>query len=145
MTSTIPSKYSLNITQSVILTILDKIQVPHTITTTSSYPASFSWQHLPTDILYICLYSLFSFVHFLPQERRLREGRGLCFPVSCFLFLFFKDFIYLFIIDIERKRERERGRDTGRGRSRLHASSPMRDSIPGLQDHTLGQRQALNH
>ena len=38
----------------------------------------------------------------------------------------------------ERERERERGRDTGRGRSRLHAGSPMWDSIPGLQDHTLG-------
>ena len=45
----------------------------------------------------------------------------------------------------ERERERERGRDTGRRRSRLHAGSPMRDSIPGLQDHALGQRQALNH
>ncbi|XP_048961711.1 transmembrane protein 222 isoform X1 [Canis lupus baileyi] len=34
----------------------------------------------------------------------------------------------------------ERGRDTGRGRSRLHAGSPTRDSIPGLQDRALGQR-----
>ena len=40
--------------------------------------------------------------------------------------------------------ERERGRDTGRGRSRLHAGSPTWDSIPGLQDHALGQRQVLN-
>ena len=46
-------------------------------------------------------------------------------------------FIHLFI----HERERERGR----GRSRLHAGSPTRDSIPGLQDHALGQRQALNH
>ena len=38
----------------------------------------------------------------------------------------------------------ERGRDTGRGRSRLHARSPTPDSIAGLQDHALGQRQALN-
>ena len=45
-------------------------------------------------------------------------------------FFFFK--IYLFIYD--RHRERERSRDTGGGRSRLHAGSPMRDSIPGLQD-----------
>ena len=37
-------------------------------------------------------------------------------------------------------RERERGRDTGRGRSR----SPTWDSIPGLQDRALGQRQAPN-
>ena len=39
--------------------------------------------------------------------------------------------------------EKERGRDTGRGRSRLHAGSPTRDSILGLQDRALGQRQAL--
>ena len=44
----------------------------------------------------------------------------------------------------ERERERERGRDTGGGRSRLHARSLMRDSILGLQDCALGQRQALN-
>ena len=55
-----------------------------------------------------------------------------------FIFLRF----YLFIH--ERHRERERGRDTGRGRSRLHARSPMQDSILGLQDQALGQRQALN-
>ena len=44
---------------------------------------------------------------------------------------------YLFIHEKHRE-ERERGRDTGRGRSRLHAGSPTRDSIPGLQDHALG-------
>ncbi|CAK7320650.1 hypothetical protein VULLAG_LOCUS22782 [Vulpes lagopus] len=38
----------------------------------------------------------------------------------------------------------ERGRDTGRGRSRLYAGSLTRDSIPGLQDRALGQRQVLN-
>ena len=54
-----------------------------------------------------------------------------------FFFFFFK---ILFIYD----RHRERGRDTGRGRSRLHAGSPMCDPIPGPQDHSLGQRQALN-
>ena len=60
---------------------------------------------------------------------------------------------YLFIhethththIHTHTERERERRRDTGRGRSRLHAGSPMWDSIPGLQDHALGLRQALNH
>ena len=55
------------------------------------------------------------------------------------MFLFFKDF-YLFMTDTHR----ERGRDTGRGRSRLHAGSPMGDSILGLWDHTLGQRQTFN-
>ena len=38
----------------------------------------------------------------------------------------------------------ERGRDIGRGRSKLHAGNPMWDSIPGHQDHNLGQRQTLN-
>ena len=42
-------------------------------------------------------------------------------------------------------RDRERGRDMRRGRSRLHAGSLKWDSIPGLQDHALGRRQALNH
>ncbi|XP_048969991.1 ATP-dependent RNA helicase DHX8 isoform X1 [Canis lupus baileyi] len=41
----------------------------------------------------------------------------------------------------QRESERERGRDIGRGRSRLHAGSPTWDSIPGLQDRALGQRQ----
>ena len=42
------------------------------------------------------------------------------------------------------QRERESGRDTGRGRSRLHAESPTRDSIPGLQDRALGCKAVLN-
>ena len=46
--------------------------------------------------------------------------------------------------DTHRERERERGRDTGRGRSRLHAGTPMWDSIPGLQDHVLSLRQTFN-
>ena len=53
---------------------------------------------------------------------------------------FFKDFIYLF----KRERERERaGRDTGRGRSRLHARTPMRDSIPGPRGPALSRRRTL--
>ena len=39
-------------------------------------------------------------------------------------------------------RDTERGRDK---RSRLHARNSMRDSIPGLWDHTLNRRQMLNH
>ena len=54
-------------------------------------------------------------------------------PHFIFIF-FFKDSLYLF----EREREREREK------SRLHAGCLTWDSIPGLQDHTLGQRQALN-
>ena len=44
----------------------------------------------------------------------------------------------------ERERERERVRHTGGGRSRCHVGSPTWDSIPGLQDHTLSQRQMPN-
>ena len=51
----------------------------------------------------------------------------------CFYYFFLR--FYLFRRDIQR------GRDTDRGRSRLHAGSPMWDSIPGLQDHTPGCRQ----
>ena len=42
------------------------------------------------------------------------------------------------MIDRERERERQRHR---RREKRLQARSPMQDSIPGLQDHTLGQRR----
>ena len=42
------------------------------------------------------------------------------------------------------ERHAERGRDVGRGRNRLHAGSPMLDSIPWLRDHALSQRQTLN-
>ena len=44
-----------------------------------------------------------------------------------------------------RDRERQRDRDIRRGRSRFHAGSPMWNSIPGLQDHNLSQRQTPNH
>ena len=55
-------------------------------------------------------------------------------------------FLFLKILFIhERHRDRKRGRNTGRGRSRLHIGSPIWDSIPGLQDPTLGWRRALNH
>ena len=56
-------------------------------------------------------------------------------------FFFLKIFIYLFL----RERERKRVRGAGRGRSRLHPGSLTWYSIPGLQDHAPGQRQALNH
>ena len=50
----------------------------------------------------------------------------------------------MIVTHTQRKRERERGRDIGRGRSRLHTGSLTWDSILGLQDRALGQRQALN-
>ena len=55
---------------------------------------------------------------------------------------FFKILILIFIHSWETEGG---GRDTGRGRSRIHAGSPMRDSILALQDHALSQRQTLNH
>ena len=55
---------------------------------------------------------------------------------------YFLKIFHLFIH--ERHTERERGRDIGRERSRLHAGSLMWDSILGLQDYALGQRQMLN-
>ena len=55
------------------------------------------------------------------------------------------DFLKTILFIYSWETQRERGRDTGRGRSKLHAGSPMWDSIPGLQDHTLGWRQVLNH
>ena len=55
--------------------------------------------------------------------------------------LFLKTFLKRFYLFM---RETERGRSTGRGRSRLHTGSPTWDLIPGLQDHALSQRQALN-
>ena len=56
----------------------------------------------------------------------------MAFPRHCFIFILF----YLFM----RERERERGR----GRSSFHAGNLTWDSIPGLQDRPLGQRQAPN-
>ena len=66
------------------------------------------------------------------------------FLLLVFLFFFLRFYLFIHERHTERERERERGRDTGRGISRLHARSPMWDLILGLQDHTLGWRQALN-
>ena len=56
--------------------------------------------------------------------------------ISCTPFFFFlRFFIYLFMTDTHR----DRNRDIGRGRSKLHAGNLMWDSIPGLQDHSLGR------
>ena len=56
-----------------------------------------------------------------------------------------KKIFYLFIYERQRQREREAGIETGRQKGRLPTGSLMRDLIPGLQDHALGQRQVLNH
>ena len=49
---------------------------------------------------------------------------------------FKKDFIYLFMIERQRHRQREKQAPC--------TGSPTWDSIPGLQDRALGQRQAPN-
>ena len=56
--------------------------------------------------------------------------------------IFFLIFIYLFIYD--RLRERERQRHRQREKQAPCTGSPTWDSIPGLQDRALGQRQAPN-
>ena len=55
-------------------------------------------------------------------------------------------FLFLFIYDshTEREREREIGRDQAEGEAGSMHRAPMWDSIPGLQDRALGQRQAPN-
>ena len=55
---------------------------------------------------------------------------------------FFKDFIYLFMIVTQRETERQRHRQ--REKQAPCTGSPTWDSIPGLQDHAPGQRQAPN-
>ena len=51
--------------------------------------------------------------------------------------IFFKDFIYLFIHETHRE-QRHRQRE-----KQAPCREPSAGSIPGLQDHALGQRQAL--
>ena len=52
----------------------------------------------------------------------------------------FQDFhFFLSFFTHETHRERQRGSNTGRRRSRLHAGSPMRDSIQALQDQVSAQ------
>ena len=55
---------------------------------------------------------------------------------------FFFNFFFLFIYDSHRERERQRHRQ--REKQAPCTRSLTWDSIPGLQDHALGQRQAPN-
>ena len=72
------------------------------------------------------------------QQRQFSQTRSrrvkLPMSIECLLCFFFLIF-YLFMRDTEREKEAEA---RGRGRSRLHAGSPTWDSIPGLQDQSLG-------
>ena len=69
----------------------------------------------------------------------------ICSLFSLEQFLSFSLFIfYLFLIVTQRERERERQRYRQREKQAPCPGSPTWDSIPGLQDRALGQRQALN-
>ena len=65
-------------------------------------------------------------------------------------FLSFLKFLFIYDSPTERERERQRERRRYRQRHRQRekqapcTGSPMWDLIPGLQDRTLGQRQAPN-
>ena len=50
----------------------------------------------------------------------------------------------MIVTEKERERERERQRHRQREKQAPCTGSPMWDSIPGLQDRALGQRQAPN-
>ena len=56
----------------------------------------------------------------------------------CYIIIFLR-FIYLFIHERQRERQRRRQRE-----KQAPCREPEQDSIPGLQDHALGPRQALN-
>ena len=63
------------------------------------------------------------------------------FKIFCFSD-FISDFFIFFMIVTERERKRQRHRQ--REKQAPCTGSPMWDSIPGLQDRALGQRQAPN-
>ena len=78
---------------------------------------------------------------------------GLLFHFMCLSLLFSTVTLYYYVVQKIIKvffedlfiYERHREAKTGKERSRPHAGSPMWDLILGLQDHTLGRRQMLNH
>ena len=65
------------------------------------------------------------------------------FFVAEFYFILFY-FKFLFIYDSHTQIERERQRHRQREKQAPWTGSPTWDSIPGLQDRALGQRQAPN-
>ena len=60
------------------------------------------------------------------------------------IFFFFNFYLFMIVTHTERERERERQRHRQREKQAPCTGSPTWDSIPGLQDRALGQRQALN-
>ena len=77
----------------------------------------------------------------MPFPSPLAVGLDCVLETSCFLFL--KNILftfYLFMIVTQRERQRHRQRE----KQAPCTESPTWDSIPGLQDRALSQRQALN-
>ena len=70
------------------------------------------------------------------------QNRGNCLFSTIKSYFFKKDFLYVFT---RHTRTHTEGGDLCRGRSRLPEGILMEDSIPGPQDHSLNQRQTLNH
>ena len=85
----------------------------------------------------------FFFVSFLRHFSTL-----LTFQRALFHSFLFLNFLFIYDSHTERERERERQRGKQRHRRREKQApctgSPTWDSIPSLQDHALGQRQAPN-
>ena len=73
------------------------------------------------------------------------EGRFIDQAIQNLIFFKFCIIIYFYFYLFIHEKHTERGRDIGREGSRLRAGSPMWDSVPGLQDDVLSQRQMLNH
>ena len=87
-------------------------------------------------ILSTCLFGAFSVVDAL---------HFLILPCSSFLCRSEFFFLIFFFLIYDSHRERERQRHRQREKQAPCTGSLMWDSIPGLQDHALGQRQAPNH
>ena len=66
------------------------------------------------------------------------------FLTKCFCYLISQVTFFFKILSIH-ERHTKKGRDIGRGRSRLPPGSLVWNSILGLRDHDLSQRQMLNH
>ena len=83
----------------------------------------------------------------IKNRSQVRHKQALTFDIMLYFFihlLFVNYFLNLFMYDSHREREREREAETQREKQAPCNGSSMWDSIPGLQDRALGQRQALN-
>ena len=63
----------------------------------------------------------------------------------CGVFCFVLFFIFFFFLIHDRHRKKREAETQAEGEAGSMPRSLTRDSIPGLPDHALGQRQALNH